>query len=201
MWHTPLPILAEVSTLTDPAPSTMWHASLPWWEFILRGVIIYAFLIILLRITGKRQVGQLAPFDLVLLLVLSNAVQNAMNGGDNSVTGGIISATTLIVLNGLIGRLTYKSKKLERVIEGRPDILIHNGKVFTEVLERQLLTHHELNAALRAAGCSCPEEVHYAILENTGQITVQPRLRSDSVSVPPPASTSAGTPTKPVVCP
>jgi uncharacterized membrane protein YcaP (DUF421 family) len=157
----------------------MWHASLPWWEFVVRGLIVYAFLILLLRITGKRQVGQLAPFDLVLLLVLSNAVQNAMNGGDNSVTGGIISATTLILLNGLVGRLTYKSKKLERIVEGRPDILIHNGKVFPEVLERQLLTHHELNAALRAAGCSCPEEVHYAILENTGQITVQPRKRED----------------------
>ena len=161
----------------------MWHASLPWWEFVLRGVIIYAFLIILLRITGKRQVGQLAPFDLVLLLVLSNAVQNAMNGGDNSVTGGIISATTLIVLNGIVGRLTYNNKKLERIIEGRPDILIHNGKVFEDVLSRQLLTHHELNAALRAAGCSCPEEVHYAILENTGQITIQPRIRSEGVGV------------------
>ena len=157
----------------------MWHASLPWWEFVVRGLIIYAFLILLLRVTGKRQVGQLAPFDLVLLLVLSNSVQNAMNGGDNSVTGGIISATTLIVLNGIVGRLTYRSKNLERIVEGRPDILIHNGKVFTEVLEKQLLTHHELNAALRAAGCSCPEEVHYAILENTGQITIQPRKREE----------------------
>ncbi len=157
----------------------MWRASLPWWEFIVRGLIIYAFLILLLRVTGKRQVGQLAPFDLVLLLVLSNAVQNAMNGGDNSVTGGIISATTLIVLNGVVGRLTFNSKNLERIIEGRPEILIHNGKLFAEVLEREKLTHHELNAALRAAGCSCPEEVHYAILENTGQITVQARKRSE----------------------
>src|ERR1051325_10847248 len=114
---------------------SMWHSALPWWEFILRGLIIYVFLLVLLRLTGKRQVGQLAPFDLVLLLVLSNAVQNAMNGGDNSVTGGIISATTLIILNGVVGRLTFKSKKLERIIEGRPDILIHNGKVFTDVLE------------------------------------------------------------------
>ena len=195
MWHALLPVLAEVSPLAEPAPS-MWHASLPSWEFILRGLIIYAFLIILLRITGKRQVGQLAPFDLVLLLVLSNAVQNAMNGGDNSVTGGIISATTLIVLNGLVGRLTYKSKKLERIIEGRPDILIHNGKVFTDVLERQLLTHHELNAALRAAGCSCSEEVHYAILENTGEITVQPRVQPKSAGASVPASAQPGTPPK-----
>jgi uncharacterized membrane protein YcaP (DUF421 family) len=112
-----------------------------------------------------------------------------MNGGDNSVTGGIISATTLIVLNGVVGRLTFKSKKLEQIIEGRPDILIHNGKVFCDVLERQLLTHHELNAALRAAGCSCPEEVHYAILENTGEITVQPRVRPKSGDKPVPDAT------------
>ena len=155
----------------------MWLPSLPWWEFIVRSLVIYVFLVLLLRLTGKRQVGQLAPFDLVLLLVLSNAVQNSMNGGDNSVTGGLISATTLIVINGIIGRLTYKSKSLERLIEGRPDILIHNGKLFTDIMEREKLTHHELNAALRAAGCACIEEVHYAILENTGQITVHPKKR------------------------
>lgn len=153
----------------------MWHAILPWWEFIVRGLVVYIFLVVILRLTGKRQVGQLAPFDLVLLLVLSNAVQNAMNGGDNSITGGVISATTLIVANGIVGGLTYKSKKLEKLIEGRPEILIHNGKLFTEVMNREQLSHHELNAALRAAGCSCVEEVHYAILENTGQITVHAR--------------------------
>jgi uncharacterized membrane protein YcaP (DUF421 family) len=74
----------------------MWIMSLPWWEFILRGMIVYFFLIVLLRLTGKRQIGQMAPFDLVLLLVLSNAVQNAMNGGDNSVIGGMISAVSLV---------------------------------------------------------------------------------------------------------
>ncbi len=156
----------------------MWHSSLPWWEFVLRGLIIYAFLLGLLRVTGKRQVGQLAPFDLVLLLVLSNSVQNAMNGGDNSITGGVISAATLIAVNGIVGRLTYKSKAVEKLVEGRPEILIHNGRVFTEILEREQLTHHELNAALRAAGCSCPDEVHYAILENTGQITVHARKQA-----------------------
>ena len=155
----------------------MWHPALPWWEFILRGLIVYAFLLIILRVTGKRQVGQLAPFDLVLLLVLSNAVQNAMNGGDNSISGGIISAMTLIVSNGIVSRLTFKSKTLEKIIEGRPEILIHNGKLATDIMEREQLTHHELNAALRAAGVSCIEEVHYAILENTGQITVHPKKR------------------------
>src|SRR6266403_356711 len=118
----------------------MWRIALPWWEFILRGLVTYAFLGIILRLTGKRQVGQLAPFDLVLLLVLSNTLQNAMTGGDNSITGGMISATTLILANGIVGRLTYKSKALEKLIEGRPAILIHNGQLFTDVLQRQKLT-------------------------------------------------------------
>src|SRR6516164_8561507 len=111
----------------------MWKATLPWWEFILRGFIIYAFLLVMLRLTGKRQIGQLAPFDLVLLLVLSNAVQNAMNGGDDSITGGIISATTLIAINGLIGRLTYRNKFLQGIVEGKPEVLIHNGKLYNDV--------------------------------------------------------------------
>lgn len=90
-------------------------------------LIVYIFLIMLLRLTGKRQIGQMAPFDLVLLLVLSNAVQNAMNGGDNSVLSGIISAVTLVAVNWLVGLLTYKSKRMEALVEGRPEVLIHNG--------------------------------------------------------------------------
>ncbi|MDD5260283.1 MAG: DUF421 domain-containing protein [Methylacidiphilales bacterium] len=155
----------------------MWNLSVAWWELIVRAVIIYAFLIVLLRLSGKRQIGQLAPFDLVLLLVLSNAVQNAMNGGDNSVLGGIISAGTLIALNYGVGRMTFKNKKLEELIEGRPDVLIHNGVLFKEVLEKEQLTHHELNAALRSAGCAGIEDVHFAFLENNGHITVQPRRK------------------------
>ena len=117
----------------------------------------------------------LAPFDLVLLLVLSNAVQNAMNGGDNSVTAGIISASVLVLLNWLVGFATSRSKHLERIVEGRPEVLIHNGKLFADVMDRERLTHHELQAALRAGGCASIEEVHYALIENNGQITVHAR--------------------------
>ncbi|HEY3321653.1 MAG TPA: YetF domain-containing protein [Planctomycetota bacterium] len=150
----------------------MWNLSLPWWEMIARGAIVYAFLLILLRLTGKRQVGQLAPFDLVLLLVLSNAVQNSMNGGDNSVLGGLISATTLVLLNYILGLATFRSKKLEALVEGRPQVLIHNGKLYEDVMAHAQLTHHELNAALRQAGCASVEHVHSAILENNGSISV-----------------------------
>src|SRR5204863_6286925 len=103
--------------------SEFWIPTIHWWELILRSSLVYLFLVIVLRITGKRQIGQLAPFDLILLLVLSNAVQNSMNGGDNSVTGGLISALTLIVANYAVAYLTFKSKRLEAVIEGRPQVL------------------------------------------------------------------------------
>ena len=150
----------------------MWNIAVPWWELIVRGVVVYAFLLALLRLTGKRQIGQLAPFDLVLLLVLSNAVQNSMNAGDNSLVGGLISATTLVVLNYLVGLATYRSKRLEAIVEGRPQVLIHDGKLFEEVMAGAKLTHHELQAALRQAGCTCVEEVRSAILENNGAISV-----------------------------
>jgi len=151
---------------------------LPWWEFVVRGVIVYVFLLVILRITGKRQTGQLAPFDLVLLLVLSNAVQNSMNGGDNTVLGGIISATTLIALHYGVAYMTFKSKKMERWIEGTPRVLIHNGTVNEDVMRQELLTGHELAAALRAAGCEEIDHVRVATLENNGQINVSLRTRS-----------------------
>lgn len=151
----------------------MWTMSVPWWGLIVRSLIVYGFLLILLRITGKRQVGQLAPFDLVLLLVLSNAVQNAMNGGDNSVQAGIISAFTLVAINYLIGYATYRSKRLEALIEGRPQLLIHNGKLYRDVMEQQRLTQHELDAALRRQSVSDIAHVRIAMIENNGEITVQ----------------------------
>src|SRR3954471_18483470 len=117
----------------------MWNLAIPVWELVLRSAIVYGFLIGLLRLTGRRQVGQLAPFDLVLLLVLSNAVQNSMNGGDNSLVGGLVAATTLVAVNWLVGLATYRSKKLEALIEGRPQVLIHNGTLFEDVMARAQL--------------------------------------------------------------
>src|SRR5258706_11059869 len=162
----------------------MWSIAVPWWELVLRSVVVYAFLLALLRITGKRQVGQLAPFDLVLLLVLSNAVQNAMNAGDNSLIGGLISATTLVLLNMGVGLVTYKNKRMEALVEGRPEVLIHNGRLFEDVMAKAKLTHHELNSALRQSGCACVQEVHSAILENNGSITVTPRSVQERSGAP-----------------
>lgn len=144
-------------------------------QIIIRSAVVYVFLLVLLRFTGKRQIGQLAPFDLVLLLVLSNAVQNAMNGGDNSVLGGLISATTLVALNSLVALITARSKRAEALIEGHPMVLIHNGKLYDTMMDRANITRHELNSALRQAGCGCVEDVKYAVLENNGAISVVAR--------------------------
>ncbi|MEO7296957.1 MAG: YetF domain-containing protein [Verrucomicrobiota bacterium] len=150
----------------------MWKLTTPWWELVLRGIIVYLFLMVALRLTGKRQVGQLAPFDLVLLLVLSNAVQNAMNAGDNSLLGGLILASTLIGLNYLLGLITFKNRKLEALVEGKPEVLIHDGKVFPEVLMRQQISDLELKTAVRNGGCERIEDVHLAVLENNGHVSV-----------------------------
>ena len=153
--------------------NAMMHLSVPWWELVLRGVVVYVFLIALLRLTGKRQIGQLSPFDLVLLLILSNAVQNAMNAGDNSLLGGLISATTLVAINYTIGLITFKSKKLEVMIEGRPQVLIHEGKLYEDVMNDAKLTRHELDSTLRQSGYFDIKLIKLAILENNGSVTVQ----------------------------
>jgi uncharacterized membrane protein YcaP (DUF421 family) len=153
----------------------MFNISVPWWEFVVRGVVVYTFLLIILRLTGKRQIGQLSAFDLVLLLILSNAVQNSMNAGDNSLIGGLVVAATLVTLNFLVGYISFKSKKIATIIEGRPQILIHNGKLFADVMETAQLSHHELDSALRGAGCLNVDAVHVAILENNGDISVVPK--------------------------
>jgi len=111
----------------------------------------------------------------VLLLVLSNAVQNSMNGGDNSLIGGLISATTLVLLNALVSLATYRSKRLEDLVEGQPMVLIHNGKLYDRVMDQAKLTRHELDSALRQAGCTSVEDVHTAVLENNGSISVVAR--------------------------
>lgn len=153
----------------------MWNLAEPWWELVLRAVVVYIFLLVLLRVTGKRQVGQLAPFDLVLLLVISNTVQNAMNAGDNSITAGLLLAVTVVLLNMAMAQLTFRSKRVEALVEGEPQVLVHNGKLNDKLMEREKLTQHELMAALRQGGCLSIDEVHAAILENNGSITVVPR--------------------------
>ena len=153
----------------------MFNLSVPWWELVLRSVVVFGALLLLLRLTGKRQVGQLAPNDLVLLLILSNAVQNSMNAGDNSLVGGLISAVTLVSLNYLVSKLVVKSKKVERFVDGRPQILVRDGVVFEGVLADAGITHDELSGALRQNGCRNVKDARLAILETNGSISVLQR--------------------------
>lgn len=151
--------------------SHMFVLALPIAEKILRPVIVYAFLVISLRIAGKRELAQLNPFDLVVLLTLSNTVQNAIIGDDNSVTGGLIGATALLAINGLVVRFLYKHRKLDEIVEGSPDVLIDDGKVRTRNLRRELITVAQLEVAARRQGFSSLSEVQQCILEPGGTLS------------------------------
>ena len=155
-----------------PVGVSMWRLVQPWWEFVLRALLVYGFLLVGLRLTGKRQVGQLAPFDFVMLLVLSNAVQNSMNAGDNTVLGGFILVATLLGLNAVMGWWTWRSKRAEILLEGRPQILVHNGVLDEAMLASERITRHELMAAVRQAGVSDVADIRVAILETNGRINV-----------------------------
>src|SRR5689334_23556356 len=124
----------------DPTTwSHMFALSLPVLEKILRPIVVYVFLIVGLRIAGKRELAQLNPFDLVVLLTLANTVQNAIIGNDNSVLGGIIGATTLLAVNYIVVRFLYSHERLDRLIEGDAELLIENGKVCRDFLKKELI--------------------------------------------------------------
>ena len=150
----------------------MFSMSVPWWEFALRGVVVYVFLLVFLRLTGKRQTGQYAPFDLVLLLILSNAVQNSMNAGDNSLLGGLIVAATLLGCHVILAHLTFRFPGFARLVDGTPQVLVQRGAVDSALMRQELLSTDDLEAALRASGCLHLHEVERATIETNGQITV-----------------------------
>ena len=149
----------------------MFVLGLPLLEKILRPVIVYASLVIGLRVSGKRELAQLNPFDLIVLLMLSNTVQNAIIGEDNSVTGGLIGAASLLVVNYLVVRFLYGHRKLEQIVEGRADVLIQDGKVYDKRLKRELITREELAAAARKQGFDSLSEVRQCVLEPGGTLT------------------------------
>lgn len=149
----------------------MFVLGLPILEKILRPIVVYAFLIVGLRLSGKRELVQLNPFDLVVLLTLSNTVQNAIIGDDNSVSGGIIGATSLLVINYLVVRFLYDHRKLDQLVEGKADVLIENGSVRTQHLKKELITMEQLSAAARKQGFESLSEVNQCVLEPGGTLT------------------------------
>lgn len=152
----------------------IWHEmfalGIPIAEKIIRPVVVYCFLIIGLRLSGKRELAQLNPFDLVVLLTLSNTVQNAIIGNDNSVTGGLIGAATLLFVNYIVIRFLYGHEKLERLVEGDPDALIEGGVIKEERLKKELLTRAELETAAHRQGFAGLHEIERAIIEPGGTI-------------------------------
>lgn len=141
-------------------------------NLFIRGVIIYFFVLMLIRISGKKQMGQMSAAEFVALLLISNAVQNSMNGGDNSLVGGLILAATLIFASWLISHLTYKSKRISRVLEGVPTILIHKGHVVMKNLEKERITINELHTLLRKQQMHHFSDIHSAILEVDGTLSL-----------------------------
>src|SRR5437764_11481911 len=148
----------------------LFHPDVSILEKIIRPILVYFFLIVSLRLAGKRELAQLNPFDLVVLLTISNTVQNAIIGDDNSVTGGLIGAATLLLVNHVVVRTLYSHERLEELIVGNEDVVIEGGKILPDRLKRELITVGELEAAAHRQGFASLDEVERAILEPGGGI-------------------------------
>jgi uncharacterized membrane protein YcaP (DUF421 family) len=151
----------------------MFQLPLPILEKLLRPVIVYLVLVLLLRLFGKRELAQLNPFDLVVLLSLSNTVQNAIIGDDNSVTGGIIGAFSLLAINWLVVRVLLRSRRLTRAFEGRATVLIRNGQIDSRALEHESITHEELLSVIHRQGFEDVHQVRRCELEPNGSFYVE----------------------------
>ena len=138
---------------------------------VLRSVVVYGFLLLALRVAGRRELAQMTSFDLVLLLVISNAVQNSINAGDNSLGGGLISAVTLLLLNWGVGFATWRWRRVERLVQGRPIRIVTDGQVHLGALRRELLTLEELRSALRKQGILRITDCRRVVLEPDGTLS------------------------------
>jgi len=155
--------------------SNMFILTLPVAEKILRPIIIYLFLVVGLRLAGKRELAQLNPFDLVVLLTISNTVQNAIIGNDNSVTGGVIGATTLLIINAFVVWLVHRNTRINALVEGKTDYLIENGEIKTISLKREEISTEELLAAARKEGYQALEDIRQATIDSNGAISFIPK--------------------------
>ena len=157
--------------------SDLFELSMPWWEFILRAVVVYVVLLTLIRLSGKRTMGQFTPFDMLLIVLLGTAVQNSLLGGDTSLGGGLLLAMVLISLNWCVAFVTSRSQRAERMVEGVPVVLARDGQLFRSVLRRELVSEDDFDEALRQNGEMTLTDVRIALLETNGMISV---VRRDS---------------------
>jgi uncharacterized membrane protein YcaP (DUF421 family) len=154
---------------------TSWHTVL---EIAIRTSVVYVLVLIGIRLTGKREVGQMTPFDLTLLLLLSNSVQNAMTGPDTSLAGGAVAALVLLTLNFLLAEVSGLNRGFRKMVQGSPTLLIHNGECVTTHMAKEHVSMDELNRALREHGVACIGDAALAVLEVDGSISV---LKYDDV--------------------
>ncbi len=152
--------------------SDLFDLAMPWWEFVLRALVVYVVVLAMVRLSGKRTVGQFTPFDMLLVVLLGNAVQNSLIGEDTSLLGGLLLAATLLAINYLVGWMSARSAPLKRVIEGEPIVLARDGRVFRQVLRRELVSHADFDEAMRMEGCPGIDKVKLALLETSGRITI-----------------------------
>ena len=157
--------------------SDLFTLAMPWWEFVLRAVVVYIVLLALIRVSGKRSMGQFTPFDMLLVVLLGNAVQNALLGEDHSLTGGLLLAAILMTLNWSVGWLTARSRHVERLVEGVPVMLAKDGQLYESVLKKELVSRNDFFEALRQEGELEMDDVRIAILETDGRISVIPKDR------------------------
>jgi len=150
----------------------MFDMDLPWWEFIVRGAVVYLVLLVMVRISGRRTVGQFTPFDLLVVMLLSEAVSNSLSGGDDSLSGGLIIAATLIVLNTLVAVISAYSRRMSVILDGTAVLIGRDGVFFDKVVRHCRITAEDLDQALRAAGCE-RSDMQCAFLEADGEITIQ----------------------------
>ena len=161
----------------------LFHTDLPIWNLAFRAAAVFFALLVMLRLTNKRQVAQLGLPDFVVLLIVSNAVQNSMNGGDNSLVGGLVMALVLLLLSTGLQYLTFCSGRFERIVQGSPTLLIHRGQVVDAHLKRELLTRRELHAMLRKQGVHDYGEVAEAVLESDGYLSIVKKGESIPIGV------------------
>jgi uncharacterized membrane protein YcaP (DUF421 family) len=159
--------------MLTPVVDSMFHLPVPFLEKLFRPVIVYLVLVLLLRVFGKRELAQLNPFDLVVLLSLSNTVQNAIIGEDNSVTGGIIGAFSLLAINWFVVRLLFRSPKLTRALEGKSVVLVRDGQIDNKALKREALTREELAEVIHRQGFEHVHEIHRCELEPNGSFYIE----------------------------
>ena len=149
----------------------MFELQAPWWELPLRASVVYLALLVLMRVSGRRTVGQFTPFDLLVVMLLSEAVSNGLAGEENSVLGGLLSAATLIALNVLVAFITARSDRAQLWVEGRPVLIGRDGEIFAEVLKRHHTPLCDVERALREADCD-RKDMKYAFLEADGRISI-----------------------------